>query len=508
MENADLTVNQPSHHTEPFHVPRAGGIDGPSPITSTACKVRGWILLTGLTISSAAHAGAFPYEVHSKTLDNGLSIHVVPMASPGVAAYQTWMAVGSRDEVDAGRTGFAHFFEHLMFYGTEQLGHEAREREVLTLGADENAWTWLDDTVYHQTLASSQLPRLVEIEADRFTGLHLTPDNVKRESGAVYGEFRKGQASPDIQLWETLYGTAFATHTYTHDTIGYEADIAAMPDAHEYAQQFFDRYYRPENAVIVVVGDVVVDDVFAKIEAEYRDWKPATEPRAEVPVEPPQTSLRTAYVPWPTPTAARIALGWKVPAHDPDDPRLASLQLTADMLGSKVGPLYTRLIKDEGLVYDLSVGRDDLVDPGLFVVSADVKEDDDLERVQSIVLEEVAKLKVEVDAGFLERTRSHNKYRFLTGLDDPTAVANALGWSNRRGGGPDAIDRFYVNYDSATAESVQGATATFLIPQTLTVVTLKTDPDGVAAAAAAKAAAQEADKVADETAQPSEGGGQ
>src|SRR5690606_28812999 len=142
-----------------------------------------------------------------------------------------WVRVGSGHEVVPGRTGFAHFFEHLMFFGTEALPLEARERAVLRLGADENAWTWVDQTVYHAVLPARHLPRWSAMEADRFQRLALRPEDVRREAGAVHGEWRKSVASPDEQLYKALMATAFEAHPYGHDTIGLEADIAAMPES-------------------------------------------------------------------------------------------------------------------------------------------------------------------------------------------------------------------------------------------------------------------------------------
>ena len=172
------------------------------------------IWVAGLVLPFAAHAGVFPYPISSHTLDNGLDIHVVQMNTPGVAAYATWMDVGSRDEVDVGRSGFAHFFEHLMFLGTPRFGAEARERALLRMAADDNAWTWFDETVYHTVLPSTSLEQVVMMEGDRFQHLTLTPDDVRREAGAVYGEYRKNKVSPGFLMYEGLYGSSFGTHTY------------------------------------------------------------------------------------------------------------------------------------------------------------------------------------------------------------------------------------------------------------------------------------------------------
>lgn len=414
----------------------------------------------------------FPYDVHVKTLPNGLDIYVVPMQSPGVVACYTWMSVGSRDEVDAGRTGFAHFFEHLMFYGTPNVGREQRESEILALGVDENAWTWFDETVYHGVLARDRLPRFLELEADRFQNLTLTEEDVRRESGAVYGEFRKGQADPETRLLETLYATAFTTHTYRHDTIGYEADIAEMPTAWEYAQSFFEQYYRPENAAILVVGDAKPDEVFGLVEQHWSTWAAGRDQRPPIPVEPEQTEARRVHVDWPTPTGPILALGWHSPAERADNPDIAALELASQLLLSPVGPLHRRLVEEEGLAYALRGGRDTFVDPGLFTVIVDLKDPSSFSRAEQIVKEELERVRAGVDQAYLDATRSRARYGFLTALDDPDTVAYVLGSAVRRNGNPDAIDTFYANYDAQTPLTVGEAMSKYLVDARMTVVTL------------------------------------
>jgi zinc protease len=425
-----------------------------------------------LALSSPAHADdVFPYDVHQTTLDNGLTVYVVPMPTPGATAFVTWMAVGSRDEIDEGRTGFAHFFEHLMFFGTPTLSGPEREREVLRLGIDENAWTWLDETVYHGLVSAENLPRYVEIEADRFQNLTLTTDDVQKESGAVYGEFRKGQASPDNAVDVAVWGTAFTTHTYGHDTIGYEADIAAMPTAHTYASGFFDRYYRPGNAHVLVVGDVQPEQATALVAEHYGSWQPAESPRPEIPEEPEQTELRRVQVPWDTPTTPRVVMGWKIPGHDPADPASAHLALVQDLLFGTVAPLRQRLVRDEGLAYDVSGGTWELVDPGLFRIAVTAREGVDPAKIEAVVREELAALK-QVDPDTLSRTASHARYGFASSLDNPKGVAEALGWHLRRDPDPATLDTFYEHYASATPADVAATIDAVFVDERLTIATL------------------------------------
>ena len=429
------------------------------------------ILITLTTAWSATDdptVGAFPYAIHSNTLDNGLQVHVVPMRTPNVAAVYTWFAVGSRDEVDEGRTGFAHFFEHLAFYGTPTVSGDEREQRLLRWGAEDNAWTWLDETVYNTVLPASKVPEFLEMEADRFQHLALTPADVNREAGAVYGEFRKGQANPDSALSEAVFGAAFTVHTYGHDTIGYEADIAAMPDAYDYAMTFFDRHYRPENTTLIVTGDVDPATVLKTIQTHWGDWEQAEAPPPPIPEEPEQTEARSVTVDWATPTAPRVALAWKIPASDANNRDVIALQAVADLLFSPVGPLTQRLVREAGLAYDVWGWRMDSVDPTLFTVSLTCKTPADLDPAVAILTEEIERLKQGVDPEVLDRTRSHQRYATLTGLSTPPAVAHQVGSALRRFDGPDDIDRWWATYDALTPAEVSAAAAKYLVDEGLT----------------------------------------
>lgn len=424
-----------------------------------------------LGLPTAASAGAFPYPMTTATLQNGVEVIVVRMPSPGVVAFGTWMSVGSRDELDPGRTGFAHFFEHLMFLGTPAVPGDAREAAMLRLGADDNAWTWLDETVYHVLLPQQGLARLVELEADRFQHLQLTPDQVRREAGAVYGEYRKGLADPGERLSDRLHEVAFGVHTYHHSTMGVETDIAAMPEAHAYAETFFAGHYRPDRATVLVVGDVEPEETIRLVSAAYGPWRPATAAaRVQPPPEPAQTAIRRAVAAGDS-ASARVSFGWKIPGGDPHNADVAALELLDTLLLSPTGSLYRRLVLDEQLAQSVDGGREAFVDPCLFVVNVELREGASFAQVEAVVREEVAKVQASVDAQALERARTHERYAFLSSLDQPMDVLMALGSAVRRGG-TDAIDAWFERFDAVTPEQASTAARRYLIDAGLTVVTL------------------------------------
>ena len=218
-------------------------------------KILGSILLMTLTVATGASARVFPYPIDVHDFDNGVRLVGVQFDSPGLAAYYTVVRVGARQEVDEGKSGFAHFFEHMMFRGTEAFPEDEYNAVLRDIGADSNAYTSSDRTVYHVLASSRSLPRIIEIEADRFQNLKYAKADFEKEAGAVLGEYNKSAANPFMGLYEKLQDTAYDVHPYQHMVIGFLEDIKAMPTLYDYSLEFFDRYYRPEYVTILVVGD-------------------------------------------------------------------------------------------------------------------------------------------------------------------------------------------------------------------------------------------------------------
>ena len=419
------------------------------------------MIWTSLLLSARVFAAdaVFPYPIHEQTLENGLQVYVVPMPTPNAVAVYTWFDVGSRDEIDEGRTGFAHFFEHLAFYGTPTWPPDKREEQLLRMGAEENAWTWLDETVYHTVLPSTHLNRFLAMEADRFQHLALTADMVQKESGAVYGEFRKSQADPADALSKAVWSTAFTTHTYHHDTIGWEEDIAAMPTAFSYAQAFFSRMYRPQNATLIIAGDVQPEPGFEAVRnAGWTAWDPADVTRPEIPQEPEQLEMRSVSVDWPAETAPQLLVAYKIPPGNRNDPEVAALEMVQSLLFGSTGSLNRRLVREEALAFSVSGYRGDHVDPSLFQIQVRLKDAAHLDRTTHIIEEELERIRLgQIDPEALSRARTHMRYANLTSLETPSAVASELGWTLRRAKDSAAFDVWWQNMDALTPDSLATA---------------------------------------------------
>ncbi|HEY1097999.1 MAG TPA: insulinase family protein, partial [Myxococcota bacterium] len=179
--------------------------------------------------STAATASLLPWTLHEKRLDNGLRLVVIPTDESGSFAMYEVVGTGSRDEVEAGHSGFAHFFEHMMFRGTRKFPAEARTALLAKLGVDEGGYTTDDFTAYSLQGPSTALGELFALEADRYANLWYSEDDFRTESRAVLGEYNKNFANPDEKAFEALTNLAFDKHTYKHTTMGFLDDIQRMP---------------------------------------------------------------------------------------------------------------------------------------------------------------------------------------------------------------------------------------------------------------------------------------
>jgi zinc protease len=434
-----------------------------------------------------AAAKVFPYPVHQTTLPNGMKVVVVPFDSPGVVAYWTVMRAGSRDEVEPGRSGFAHFFEHMMFRGTEKYPREKYNDILKELGADHNAFTTNDFTAYHILAPSSALETLMTLESDRFMNLKYSEEEFKKEAGAVLGEYRKNASNPFQPLDERTRELAFRRHTYGHTVIGYLKDVESMPDHYDYSLKFFDRFYRPEYATLLLVGDVKPADAEALARRSYGAWKRGSYVTHATP-EPPQAKEQRAAIEWPSPTQPYLYVSYKTPAYNPESADTAALDIIGELLFSDSAPLYQKMVVDEQVVDLLAGGPTDRRDPFLFTWVARLKDDKDQARVEREVNEAIEGLTKDLaPAGRLANAKSHLRYAFALGLSTPGATARALAEAIALTGGVESINQAYARYERTTAEEVRQAARRVFVPASRTFVTLSHGGQAPAAEAGSSA---------------------
>ena len=417
----------------------------------------------------------FPYPIQATTLANGLRILSVPYDSPGIIAYYTVVRTGSRNEVEKGLSGFAHFFEHMMFRGTERYSQEQYNAELKALGADSNAFTTDDWTCYHLTVPSSALAKAVELEADRFQNLQYDKAAFQKEARAVLGEYNKGASSPFLLLNETMQASAYTTHTYQHTTIGFLADIQDMPNQYDYSRRFFDRWYRPENCTVIVAGDVDHHRLVELARAAYGGWK-AGPTHVEIPAEPEQTEEKTATLSWPSPTLPTRLWGYHIPAADPKDPDFAALRVLALAVFGETSPLYKDLVLQKQTVVVLEAEAELKRDPGLFQVLVRARREEDLPEVTQRIEAALADAaETPIDTERLAAIQSHLRYEYAGSLQSADAVALAVGQAIALTGRPDAMNDLYAAYDRLAPADLMRVAGRYFAPSHRTVVTLTSE---------------------------------
>jgi zinc protease len=422
-------------------------------------------------------AAVFPYLIDEKEFPNGLRLVGVHFDSPGLAAYYTVVRVGSRHEVEPGRSGFAHFFEHMMFRGTETYSQEEYNAVLTGVGADHNANTSDDRTRYHILASSDALPKIVEIEADRFQNLQYTEEQFKKEAGAVLGEYNKNASNPVRALLEKLHLTAYEVHTYRHTTMGFLDDIKAMPTMYDFSLEFFDRFYRPEYTTILVVGDFDWEELTKLVEKSYSGWKRGSY-TAKIPTEPPQSEPKEAGVEWPAPTLPWLAIVYHAPAFNTDNAEIPTLDVLSQLAFGETSAIYQELVLEKQWVDFISAGAFDQADPTLYTILTRVRQPAELGEVRAAILEQVERLHTErFEKDSLSSTKSHMKYQFLMRMNTADAVADTLSHYIALTGDPQTVNRVYELYDAVTPEALIETARKYLRPEARTIVKLEQAAD-------------------------------
>jgi zinc protease len=431
------------------------------------------LALAGAIMASAAPLQKiFPFTYDQHDFENGLRLITVPTDYPNVVALYVVVQAGSRNEVEPGKSGFAHFFEHMMFRGTKLFPPEKWQATMKRAGAATNAYTSDDLTVYHATFSREDLDSILSMEADRFQNLQYPEAAFRTEALAVLGEYNKNSASPTSKLYEVLRDTAFDKHTYKHTTMGFLADIKDMPNQFQYSKQFFERFYRPEYTTVLVVGDVQPEKVRASVAKHWSGWKRG-EYQANVPAEPPPKVARTNRVAWPSATLPWIAMGYRAPAYSDSDKEYAALDLIGSIGFSENSDLYKKLVIKEQKVDALFGGIYARVDPYLFTILARIKNPADVDSVQSDVLATLNSFKdTLVSSERLDNVKKRLRYEFALNMDNSEAIASTLARFVALRRTPETINRLFEVYASITPDDLQAAAKKYFVENGRTIVTL------------------------------------
>ncbi len=437
-------------------------------------------LAAGVATTAASRAKIFPFPYSVDVLDNGMKLVTVPLSYPNAVSVQIVVRTGSRNEVEPGKSGFAHFFEHMMFRGTRRFPSEAYDGFMKSIGAESNAYTTDDYTCYHTLFVKDDLERVLEIESDRFQSLSYEPSAFRTEAKAVLGEYNKNSANPINKLFEKIQEAAFDVHTYKHTTMGFIADIEAMPDQFDYSLKFFDRFYRPENTVMVVAGDLKRDAVLALVKKHWGPWKRGSFTQ-EIPREPDQKAERSAHVDWPTPTLPWVVVAFKGPAFSDSEKDMPTMDIISAIAFSESSPIYQKLVINEQKVDAFGPYFPNQRDPGLVAVYGRVKDPADMDYVRDQILAALEEIKkTPPTAERLAAVKSNLKYAFALGMDNTESVAGTLASFLHLNPDPETINRLYETYESITPADVSAMAAKYFTESRRTIATLTYKPSDTA----------------------------
>jgi len=433
-----------------------------------------------LAVFSAALALASAVQANPRefTLPNGLRLIVKEDHRAPTVVHQVWYRVGSMDEAP-GATGVAHVLEHMMFKGTRRFGPGEFSRLVAEAGGRENAFTSTDFTVYHEQVHRDRLPLAMRLEADRMANLVIRPEEFAREIKVVMEERRRSyEDRPRSLLIENLLATAFAAHPYKWPTIGWMQDLENM--SWRDAQVWYKRWYAPNNALVVVVGDVEPEKVLVWARRYYGALAPKTLLARKALGEPVQRGLKRVTVKAPA-ELPYVRLGYKAPVlHDfAKDWEPFAISILAELLGgSDAARLHQVLVREQRVATSVGVDYEMIArGPGMVFVEAAAAQGRSGIELEAGMREVIAGIAAEgVTAEELNRARVQLLAQLVYKRDSFFAQALELGELESGGLSYRDADRIPERLKAITAEQVRAAAARYLVDDGLTVAVLDPQP--------------------------------
>jgi zinc protease len=423
-------------------------------------------LLAALLVfgSISISLGAEPNEY---ILSNGMKVLLVEVPKAPVATVQVWYKVGSRNEV-MGRAGLSHMLEHMMFKGTARYPKGSFSRIVRKNGGIDNAFTGQDFTAYFENVAADRVGLALELEADRMQGLLLDHNEFQTERDVVKEERRlRSEDDPQGALVEALFAHAFLSHPYHWPVIGWFADLDAM--SLEDLQRHYDTFYSPNNATLVVVGDIKADSLLPTIKRLFEPIPRGPSPKQTLPPEPEQRGerrfllKREAQVPF-------VMLGFRVPNYSSEDSYALDI-LESILSHGKSSRLYQSLVYDQK--NSLAVGAEYSVlqtDPGLFYFYSLVNPGAKVEGVEEAIQREIVRLQNEPPSEQeLQRAKNQVEAARVFEQDSNFRHAMLMGQAESVGAGWRRVDQFVERIRAVTAKDIQRVAKQYLTQDNRTV---------------------------------------
>lgn len=420
-------------------------------------------------------AGADSADTHEYRLSNGLKLIVREDHRAPTVAHMVWYRAGSMDEVN-GKTGVAHVLEHMMFKGTEKVKTGEFSRLVAAVGGRENAFTSRDYTAYFQQVEKSKLDTVIQLEADRMSNLNFDDAEFLKEIQVVMEERRlRTEDNPSSLLNEAFMAAAYMSSPYRHPVVGWMNDLQNMKAAD--ARDWYRSWYAPNNATVVISGDVDPKQVLKTVEKYYGAVVAHELPVRKPQIEPLQKGIKQIQVKAPADNA-QLTMGWKVPKLEPgklDDVEPYALELLTGVLdGYDNARLNRTLVKQEKVVNDVGVGYDMISrGPELFLISTTMAKGKTVAQAQASIRKALEELK---QKGILESELKRIKVRILSDQiykrDSIFGQAMEIGSTEMAGFSWKDIDYMLQKMQTITPEQVQSVAKKYLIDEGLTIATL------------------------------------
>jgi len=417
-------------------------------------------------------------EVFERTLSNGLKVIVKEDHRAPVIVQQIWYKAGSMDE-RTGTTGIAHVLEHMMFKGTKTVPAGEFSRRIAAAGGRENAFTSSDYTAYFQQLQKSQLPLAMKLESDRMHNLNLSAAEFAKEVNVVMEERRmRTDDDPQSLLYENLIATAYQEHPYHHPVIGWMNDLEALTVKD--AQDWYTRWYAPNNATLVIAGDVKAADVFALAQRYYGSIPKVMQPPRREFAEPKQMGIKRLVVKAPA-ELPQLVMSYHTPTiKDPArDWKPYALEILAGVLdGNESARLNKHLVREQQIASSVGAGYDSTArGPSMFTLEATPSAGKTVQEIEIALRNELAQLVNDgVNEDELKRVKAQVTAGEVYKLDSLFYQAMQIGQMESIGLGHQAIPVTLDKLQLVTAEQVQQVAREFLHDDNLTVAVLDPQP--------------------------------
>ncbi|RNJ42798.1 peptidase M16 [Mesorhizobium erdmanii] len=426
-------------------------------------------IATALVLSATAPvlAAKDDGKVTDFLLDNGMEVVVIPDHRAPVVTHMVWYKIGSADE-PSGKSGIAHFVEHLMFKAPT-INHAAGEfdRAVAEIGGSHNAFTSYDYTAFYETVAPSALEQMMSFEADRMFTLIPTDDDIKTERDVIIEERRSRiDNNPQAMLDEEVDATLWQSQPYRIPVIGWMREMEKLN--WNDAVSFYDLYYKPNNAVLVVTGDVEPETVKALAEKTYGKVSAGPGLARIRPVEPEQNTKRTVTLTDARVSEPRFSTQWVVPSYHTAEPGEAeALDLLADILGGgNRSRLYQQLLVKQGIAAEASANfQGTVLDATNFTIYASPRGDAKLADLEAAANAEVARIvKDGVTDDELDKAKDRRVRSVILARDNPACLAHIYGSTLATGGSVKDVEEWPDRIRKVTADQVKAVAARYLVP--------------------------------------------